>query len=204
MHTDPDGDFILNNGLRGTLIGAVTQIASLITPGKALSIDTGQYVDFGAHPSSCLGNLDLCNDALTIALWINLETAFWTSIFTNNGGMRLQMDISGSDMEIHLRCVSAGVVGYRYSVEIGDLDGDIEDWNHYVFSCSKDNMGKVFVNGNLKTLDQTSSFYSDTSGQVILGKIDSNFDRLFLVDDLIIWYESVTEEMVAYLYNSYI
>ncbi len=102
---DIQGYTMFGEGISGTLVGGPTQVTGKV--GQALSIGSGQYIDFGVQNTNCAGKISLCTSGggLTVALWFKLIDTGLVSTFNNNGGMRLFLQKYGSSIMTELHCV---------------------------------------------------------------------------------------------------
>ena len=191
------GTTLVGHGISGTLVGGPTQVAGKV--GQALSIGPGQYIDAGVQVTNCAGKIALCNGGLTVAFWFKLMETSWASTFNNNGGMRLFISKSSTSISVDLYCVENGAGNiYSSSTTVSDAN----DWNHITVSCSTQQIGNMYINGQHRPDAPSSSGFGGTTGELWFGKINSH-DRLFYADELVMWFSELSASSVLTHYNIY-
>ena len=194
---------LTGNGLTGTLMGGASQTVTSKF-GKALELNTDQYLNLGYHGNNCLGNIALCDDGLTIGLWINFQGTLgkWASVFNTNSEMVVYLiEQSSNSYGINLYCYASSSGGTLTSIT---TTLSTSDWQHMCVSCSKTNEGHVFLNGQ-EIIDSSPSSYSgsygDGSKNVWLGKIHNSYKEPFLADELYIWNSVLSSSDVAVFFS---
>ena len=170
--------------------------------GQALSIGPNQYIDFGDQSANCAGKIALCTGGggLTVAFWFKLMQTDWVSSLNTNGGMRVFISKSGSsNIRVDLYCVENGS-GNKYATTTPVADAD--DWHLITCSCSTQQIGHTYIDGQETYANPTSSNFGGSTGDVWLGKINSH-DRLFYADELVFWFKVLDASRVLVHYNSY-
>ena len=192
------GTTISGQGISGTLVGGPTQVTGKV--GQALSIGSGQYIDFGVQNTNCAGKISLCTSGggLTVAFWFKLIDTGWVSTFNNNGGMRLFLQKYGSSIKTELHCVENGS-GNKYAVTTAV--NDVNEWHHITISCSTQKIGHTYLDGQEVTAGSQSSTFGGTTGELWLGKINMN-DRLLYADELVLWFSELDANSVLAYYDT--
>ncbi len=186
-------NIVYGRGLTGILKGA-TQIAEGKV-GNALMVAAGQYVDFGNNTNSCLGNIFLCTEGLTISMWVKLlilhqyATILWSD-------MSISVIISAYndtiiDICVLINCESS----MTYKCKLCSLEEipSATDWNYFTFSANKQMTVTMMLKRDDFTVAKTYTIndaqlieYPDTHSNLTIG--DSiGISATYLIDDMRIW-----------------
>ncbi|XP_066273320.1 uncharacterized protein [Branchiostoma lanceolatum] len=137
------------------------------------------FIDFGSFRGTCPAQPELCQDGLSLAVWMKMKRKDNTYgdgqnpdlYFISTGGQTR----SSRGFAVSAEWISMPSVAYRFALctTVRDFDGvwfqcthDVPDgtWFHFVFTWNKQTMLKVYIGGNLS--GQTRGLLSGGSGKL--------------------------------------
>ncbi len=123
--------------------------------GNALQLKYGQYIDFGENNDKCLGNLDLCPNGFSVAMWIKLTGTIKKEYFFSNAlyfretaGIHARFVPQSNMTGVVARCFNKSVT---YSAKC--LYPKRHVWHHIAVTCNLETGIFLYVDGHLQTSD---------------------------------------------------
>lgn len=96
----------IGSNVEATVHGGTTVLGKI---GNALQFNsTNDYIDGGDHANTCLGNLLLCRDGLTVSMWIRLMRQVKGFVFFSTGAKGIEIFYESGEL------VAVAQMGTRY------------------------------------------------------------------------------------------
>ncbi len=123
--------------------------------GNALELKYGQYIDFGENNDRCLGNLDLCPNGFSVAMWIKLYGKSKQFFFSNaayfeeTAGMNAYIyPMMPNKASVTVNCFNRSL-----SYVLGQLYLNPFLWHHFAITCNLDTGVYLYIDGNFEMSD---------------------------------------------------
>ena len=167
--------------------------------------DDAQYLDLGVHGDRCLGNVNRCQDGLTIAFHIYPLNYFADSmdiLYSGNNG-------TGIKIYIHDKAVHMTVITSAFQLHV---KGDYSEnkWYHYTFVWDRtvNESLSVYKDGFLKDVSYNTTSIDNSyeiRNLLFIGNVNSTNTNYFIgyMDDILIWETATTPTYISYLHQSY-
>ena len=181
--------------------------------GKALFVDgssTGQYVDFGTPSGQCLYEPDLCENGVTIEVWVKYYT-------TVPGNIAYIMDSGSSDVDTV--GISFGIKDSKFFIKINLRESSFQydipvfpsnTWQFVTFVFSVGDDLSLYINGCDAKASQitTADDYTVREVPIPASNLPSPFrigghddhKAEMLIDHLHVWYESLQPDEIWLLF----
>ena len=168
-----------------------------------------QYVNLGNHRGSCFGNLDLCTNGITISAWMNFGDNF--GYYLCNGaqssgsfGFSFHHLINNQNLEAWFKKSNGRF--WKVGVPMATVTRHV--WYHMTVTWSEDNGASLYMNGCLRdqqtTFSGSAATYTPSAffsiGSPNDGFASANLKAEFLMDELSVWDQELSEISVWFLY----
>ena len=163
----------------------------------------GQYLDFGEHGESCLGNLRYCKHGITGSLWAKFPQFYPGMHYISTGLNGINIFYDKSALK-----VTANIPEKQWDLEMPPLT--LDEWNFIEFSWHPKDGLKVYLNkdlvGNATAPKKVPKHQDKGVSHLYVGRPNRNFPvntnstyGHFTIDDFDIW-QGRREDLIAFNY----